>query len=235
VSEKAPASAEPGPGDTAGSNVIDGSHPGRRDDDDALPQESPGGFDQRAPNAARIYDWLIGGKDHYAADRAAGRRLAAAIPGIRQAAADNRAFLARVTRYLAAVNGRSVQIPVPWAIRPASQGSPAPPMTDPAFMTPMAAGASRGVVSRGAIAIVVGKTGPRKKPSRTSAAVVAHLRQQQHPADPRAHTDEHERGVGQQDRRPDRFSFPKLSVIGPSHHSPHSDDRRPNGPATSAN
>jgi S-adenosyl methyltransferase len=106
VSEKALASAEPGSEDIAGRNVIEDSYPGRQDDD-ALPQEDPGGFDQRVPNAARIYDWLIGGKDHYAADRAAGRRLAAAIPGIRQAATDNRTFLARVTRYLAAEAGIS--------------------------------------------------------------------------------------------------------------------------------
>jgi S-adenosyl methyltransferase len=89
-----------------GNNVIEDSYPGRQDED-ALPHENAAGFDQRVPNAARIYDWLIGGKDHYAADRAVGRRLAAAIPGIRQAAADNRAFLARVTRYLAAEAGIS--------------------------------------------------------------------------------------------------------------------------------
>jgi SAM-dependent methyltransferase len=69
------------------------------------PGGDPGGFDQRVPNAARIYDWLIGGKDHYAADREAGGRLVAAVPGARQAARDNRAFLARVTRYLAAEAG----------------------------------------------------------------------------------------------------------------------------------
>jgi SAM-dependent methyltransferase len=62
-------------------------------------------IDQRAPNVARVYDWLIGGKDHYAADREAGQRLIAAVPGARQAARDNRAFLARVTRYLAAQAG----------------------------------------------------------------------------------------------------------------------------------
>ena len=72
---------------------------------DALPPEPPDGFDQRVPNAARIYDWLIGGKDSYAADRAAGARLVTAVPGARQAARDNRAFLARVTRYLAAEAG----------------------------------------------------------------------------------------------------------------------------------
>jgi S-adenosyl methyltransferase len=53
------------------------------------------------PNAARIYDWLLGGKDNFDADRQAGRRLEQAVPGIRQAARDNRAYLARAVRYLA--------------------------------------------------------------------------------------------------------------------------------------
>jgi trans-aconitate methyltransferase len=68
-------------------------------------------FDSRLANTARIYDWLLGGKDNYAADRAAGQRLVAAVPGARQAARqaarDNRAFLARITRYLAAEAGIS--------------------------------------------------------------------------------------------------------------------------------
>jgi hypothetical protein len=60
----------------------------------------PAGIDQTAPNAARIYDWLLGGQDHYDADRQAARRLLRAVPEARQAARDNRAFLVRVTRWL---------------------------------------------------------------------------------------------------------------------------------------
>jgi S-adenosyl methyltransferase len=69
-----------------------------------LPLTKPGLFasiDQRAPNAARIYDWLLGGHDNYDADRQAARRLLRAVPGARQAALDNRAFLARAVRFLA--------------------------------------------------------------------------------------------------------------------------------------
>jgi hypothetical protein len=41
------------------------------------------GVDQTAPNAARIYDWLLGGKDNYQADREAARRLLlAGVPGL---------------------------------------------------------------------------------------------------------------------------------------------------------
>jgi NADPH-dependent 2,4-dienoyl-CoA reductase/sulfur reductase-like enzyme len=64
------------------------------------------------------------------------------------------ATLTRVATWTTAratVYGISVQAPLPWAIAPATQGSPAPPMVDPAFSTPMAVGASSGVVSCGAI------------------------------------------------------------------------------------
>jgi SAM-dependent methyltransferase len=53
------------------------------------------------PHPARIYDWLLGGKDHFPSDRAAGERLVAADPSMRQAARANRAFLQRAVRELA--------------------------------------------------------------------------------------------------------------------------------------
>ena len=65
-----------------------------------------------------------------------------------------------------------------WAIAPATQGSPAPPMVDPAFSTPMAVGASSRVVNRGAIAMVVGKTGPRKKPTEAEEQEFEKLKRQ---------------------------------------------------------
>ena len=58
-----------------------------------------------APNVARVYDALIGGKDNYAADRQAARKLEAAVPGAARAARDNRAFLGRAVRFLAADAG----------------------------------------------------------------------------------------------------------------------------------
>lgn len=64
-------------------------------------------LDSSRPNAARIYDVLLGGKDNYAADREAARNLVAAIPHAARAARDNRAFLARVVRYLASEAGIS--------------------------------------------------------------------------------------------------------------------------------
>jgi hypothetical protein len=66
---------------------------------------APGGIDTTTPNVARIYDYLLGGKDNFAADRAAARRLIEAIPDVAAIARDNRSFLGRVVRYLATEGG----------------------------------------------------------------------------------------------------------------------------------
>jgi hypothetical protein len=58
-------------------------------------------FDPNVPNVARIYDFLIGGKDNFVADREAAARLLEAVPGAAVAARENRAFLHRAVRYLA--------------------------------------------------------------------------------------------------------------------------------------
>jgi len=58
-------------------------------------------FDPDVPNVARIYDWLLGGKDNFAADRNAAARLLEAVPGAAVAARENRAFLGRAVRFLA--------------------------------------------------------------------------------------------------------------------------------------
>ena len=62
-------------------------------------------FDSRLANVARIYDALLGGKENYAADREAARRLMEAVPDAKRAARDNRAFLGRAVRFLAAEAG----------------------------------------------------------------------------------------------------------------------------------
>lgn len=65
-----------------------------------MTSSAPRGVDPATPNVARIYDSLLGGKDNFAADRAAAEQLVAAIPDIAEIARDNRAFLLRVVRYL---------------------------------------------------------------------------------------------------------------------------------------
>lgn len=64
------------------------------------PHNNEQAFDPNVPNVARIYDFLLHGKDNYAADREAARKLLAVIPGAAAAARDNRAFLSRGVRFL---------------------------------------------------------------------------------------------------------------------------------------
>ena len=53
------------------------------------------------PHPARVYDYLLGGKDNFAADRAAAQAGMEANPNSRIPPRENRAFLRRVVRYLA--------------------------------------------------------------------------------------------------------------------------------------
>ncbi len=57
------------------------------------------------PHSARIYDFLLGGKDNYAADRAAAETIVAASPGLPVSMRANRHYMARTARYLAAERG----------------------------------------------------------------------------------------------------------------------------------
>jgi hypothetical protein len=52
------------------------------------------------PNPARIYDYLLGGKDNFPADRDVAEQLLAIAPVARDVVEDNRAFLGRVVRHL---------------------------------------------------------------------------------------------------------------------------------------
>jgi len=52
-------------------------------------------------HSARVYNYLLGGKDNFAADREVGDAIIAAIPSAPLLARENRAFLGRAVRYLA--------------------------------------------------------------------------------------------------------------------------------------
>jgi hypothetical protein len=67
---------------------------GSEDDEEISP------FDTSVARQARIYDYLLGGKDNFAADREAAEQAIAAFPGLVAWARHNRAFLARAVRYL---------------------------------------------------------------------------------------------------------------------------------------
>jgi hypothetical protein len=65
----------------------------------------PPEIDTSKPHSARLYDYFLGGKDNFAADRETASRALKAWPHIRSAARENRAFLGRAVRYLAAEAG----------------------------------------------------------------------------------------------------------------------------------
>jgi hypothetical protein len=65
----------------------------------------PGQLDTSAPNLARVWNYLIGGRDNFEADRRAARQLLSSTPLMQQAAVASRAFLRRTVTYLAAEQG----------------------------------------------------------------------------------------------------------------------------------
>ena len=62
-------------------------------------------FDTTTPHPARVYDYWLGGKDNFAADREAAEKVIAANPTVLAGVRANRAFLARAVRYLAGEAG----------------------------------------------------------------------------------------------------------------------------------
>jgi hypothetical protein len=62
-------------------------------------------LDTTVPHSARIWNYWLGGKDNYPADREAGNQYAAIFPRITHIARASRYFLARAVRYLAADAG----------------------------------------------------------------------------------------------------------------------------------
>jgi len=62
-------------------------------------------IDTSVAHSARVHNYWLGGKDNFAADRAAGDAVIQAYPGIVASVRANRAFLARVVRFLAAEAG----------------------------------------------------------------------------------------------------------------------------------
>ncbi len=77
-------------------NLQESSEPGEPD---------PALFDTGVAHPARIYDYWLGGKDNYAADREAAEQAVAANPNILPGVRANRAFLRRAVQYLAGEAG----------------------------------------------------------------------------------------------------------------------------------
>jgi hypothetical protein len=62
-------------------------------------------FDTSVAHQARVYDYLLGGKDNFAADRAVAEATLKVNPDLAPSAYANRAFLGRAIRYLAGEAG----------------------------------------------------------------------------------------------------------------------------------
>ncbi|MGH3280784.1 MAG: SAM-dependent methyltransferase, partial [Trebonia sp.] len=71
----------------------------------SMPQAGRLPFDTSKAHQARMYDYLLDGKDNYAADRAATTEWLNIDPGIAFTVRSNRAFLGRAVRYLTAEAG----------------------------------------------------------------------------------------------------------------------------------
>lgn len=65
----------------------------------------PSSFDTSVAHPARVYDYLLGGKENYEADREAAERLIAISPNVVPSVRANRSFLRRAVQYLAAEAG----------------------------------------------------------------------------------------------------------------------------------
>ncbi|MFF4622134.1 SAM-dependent methyltransferase [Nonomuraea jabiensis] len=61
---------------------------------------APHGINPNVPHSARVYDYWLGGKDNFEADRRVAEQTMAAVPGVRESARNNRAFLGRAVRHL---------------------------------------------------------------------------------------------------------------------------------------
>jgi SAM-dependent methyltransferase len=68
--------------------------------------DAPSGVDPFTPSVARMYDYYLGGKDNFAADREAAEKIIEILPNVRDVARENRDFLIRTVTYL---SGQGVQ------------------------------------------------------------------------------------------------------------------------------
>ena len=71
---------------------------------DGEEREMPG-FDMKVPTSARVWNYWVGGKDNFAADREAGEQILEAMPTLRMIAQMSRRFLIDVVHDLAAERG----------------------------------------------------------------------------------------------------------------------------------
>src|SRR3954454_6321683 len=62
---------------------------------------SPAELRTDIPHSARIYDYVLGGKDNFEVDRIAAEKMLAGYPTLRVSMRANRRFMAKAAKYLA--------------------------------------------------------------------------------------------------------------------------------------
>ena len=85
--------------------MTENSGPGGPGPQGPPPLPSRRDFDTTVAHPARVWDYWLGGKDNFAADREAAERVVAAMPSMDATARAGRAFLAAAVHYLAAGMG----------------------------------------------------------------------------------------------------------------------------------
>jgi len=68
-------------------------------------EQQPPTVDASIPHTARIWNYLLGGKDNFAVDREVGAQILVGQPQLAENVRLSRAFLIRAVRYLAAEAG----------------------------------------------------------------------------------------------------------------------------------
>ncbi|MGI5321493.1 SAM-dependent methyltransferase [Actinomadura nitritigenes] len=68
---------------------------------DELPESAPPGIDTSTPTFARVYDYFLGGKDNFAADREVADMVMQLVPEAPVVAQGNRVAIGRAVEYLA--------------------------------------------------------------------------------------------------------------------------------------
>lgn len=94
--------AQPRPDARPGSGTgpqPDAADPGREQREAWGPP--PAGLDVSVPHPARVWNYWLGGRDFFAADKAAGEEIGREFPHLAEAARAERAFLVRAVRFLA--------------------------------------------------------------------------------------------------------------------------------------
>ncbi|RAY16640.1 SAM-dependent methyltransferase [Actinomadura craniellae] len=100
-----------------------------------VPEQAPAGIDVSTPSFARVYDYFLGGKDNYAADRQVADMVMQLVPEAPVVARGNRSAIDRAVRYLAGAGGIDQFVDIGSGLPTASNVHEAAYQTNPAAHT----------------------------------------------------------------------------------------------------